>query len=157
MRLILNSIIVFTLLMAGCTPKRIPPQMHMGDPQASVHAAQLAASIGGVAYFIIPSHSMEPLLWAWDFIVVDSHFSYDSLESGMMATYQSRWLPKNHTTTTHWTAARQGDEWIMDGQNNSHYESTQPYRMGRAEFEARDDNGLRIGGRVVAIYTQRKT
>lgn len=134
-------------LNAGCTPKRVSPTVHWNESPAQIaqDAAVQAAGIGGVVYLVAPTGSMEPALMGGDYVVVDPKFPYNQLSVGRMTNYQARWLPPEDPTVTHWASAKQGNEWIMDGEHNAHYENTQSYLMGPIEFK----------GVVTDIYTTR--
>lgn len=129
--------------LSGCTPKRTSPTLHYNS--SGVDAAIQASAIHRVSYRVAPTGSMMPFLQGGDFVVVDTRFPYEKLAVGDLVNYQARWLPADFPTVTHWTASKTGNEWIMDGQANAHYENTKPYLMGVNEFR----------GKVTDIYTTR--
>lgn len=138
--------ITIMLIAIGCTPKRKLPIIHYNVPYEAIQGdAMLAAfNIHGEA-FRTDGHSMEPVIFTGDFVVVDTSVKYSSLSQGLMAVYQARWLPPESPPVTHWISSKQGDEWIMDGGNNAHYESDASQRMGAAEYR----------GIVTEIFTTR--
>ncbi len=143
---LLNLLILPFLL--GCTPKRdaVPVIWVKSDAEAWIYSTIKATQIGGRSYKIQPTGSMEPFLTGGDFIVADTNVPYKDVKQGWMATYQARWRPVDADPVCHWVAAAQGNEWIMDGQHNEHYESGPAYQMGEKEFR----------GRVILIFKVRK-
>ncbi len=147
-------LIVVVLVMAGflsapsCTPIRQPVPFYGGlTNQVAVMSAEvLAKIIGGKSYGVLDTKSMEPTLAIGDYVVVFTDAKYEEIEVGWMVVYQARWLENDHPLVSHWVAAKLGNEFIMDGQNNPSYESSAEFRMGKAEFR----------GRIVAIYSTRK-
>lgn len=143
--LVLLAFISVVLLFTSCTPKRQEVPVYWGNtPRQAVVAAGLhAKDVGGVIYQVAPTGSMRPFLEAGDIIVVKP-IPYENVEVGMMANYQASWLPADSPTATHWVADKLGDEYIMDGQANKHYEG-RGQLMGKKEFR----------GIVVGVYTTR--
>lgn len=148
----------FVLAAASCGPKRDVIPFHGGlDPAVAEGSAILKANaIGGASYRVSDTHSMEPYLALGDFVVVDTHAQYKDIKVGWMITYQARWLPPSSSPVTHWCADKLGNEFIMDGQNNEHYENSTEMRMGEIEFNYRNMFLVRTCGRVVEIYSSRK-
>jgi hypothetical protein len=140
-------IIIASLFLVACTPKRdtIPTFWEQTPMQAQIAANLHANEVGGVAYLVAPTGSMEPFITGGDFVVVKP-VPYSTVHVGMAANYQARWRPPESPTVTHWVAAKLGDEWVMDGQANKYYERDASQLMGEKEFR----------GQVIAIYTQRK-
>jgi len=135
------------LALVGCTPKRGDVPTYWGNtPQQALEASKLhARDIGGAYSIILPTGSMEPKITGGDYIVYVNR-PYSSVKVGMLAIYKARWLPPKSSQVCHWVSAKQGDEWIMDGEANRAYENKRDQLMGEKEFI----------GEVVAIYTTRE-
>jgi len=140
-------LIVTFLFLTACTPKRLDvPIFWDQTPGQQVIAAVLhARDIGGLFSPVAYTGSMEPFLTGGDYIVFKK-IPYSEVKVGMMVLYQARWRPEPLSMVCHWVAAKSGDEFIMDGQANAHYEKGDDMRVGEKEFRYQ----------VVAIYTQRK-
>lgn len=137
------ALIALFLALTGCTPKRGDIATYWGNtPNQAQEAARLhAKDVGGEYSLILPTGSMEPKLSGGDWIVWVAR-PYSSVKVGLLAVYKARWLPSDHDQVCHWVSAKQGEEWIMDGENNDRYENTKGQLMGPREFI----------GEVVAIY-----
>ncbi len=157
----LNALSICALLclmaFSSCTPNRNPPVIHYGltAGEVAIQSAIEASAIHGVAYLVAPTGSMEPFISGGDIVVVDNKFPFSAIEVGYMLTYQAQWLPRSNPPVIHWAAQKQGNSWIMDGQNNSHYENEPNQLMRQEDFEFKDKNGIRVGGKVVSVYTER--
>jgi hypothetical protein len=143
------------LLTSGCGYAKHddpPTYSNANSTQARLAAKAHARDIGGDAYPVANTHSMEPVLYGGYWITVDTHFPYDSITRGVIAVYQADWLPKDSGPVAHRTQVKDGDGWLMEGDNvkpeidsntgqNLHSETS--WRMSRANYL----------GKVVAIYT----
>lgn len=131
--------------MAGCAPKRLDPPTFR---ESSAPAAQLAATLqarsaGGLAFHVLDTHSMEPLLFGGDWIVVAPR-PYAELQLGQVVTYRADWLPADSPPVTHRLAQKDGLGWILSGDNNPRSEP---------HWRVTENNFL---GLVVGIWTARK-
>jgi hypothetical protein len=136
---------IFLLALVGCQPKPDKAIVLWEQPAPAIAALAHAREIGGIAFVVAPTGSMEPLITGGDWVVADSRIPYEKLKVGDIVIYQARWLPPMSQLVMHMAAAKLGDEWIMDGIANSHYEREKSERMGRAEYR----------GKVVQVYTKR--
>lgn len=143
--IVLLVLICFTAIVS-CQPKRVSvPTTVVQTAQEAEDLARAGAMVyGGWASIIAPSGSMEPTLSGGDWIVVKPT-TFNEVKKGWMAVYQARWLPPTANLVCHWVADKSGDEFIMDGEANKHYEKGSQ-KMGVAEYR----------GRVVAIYKVQK-
>ena len=143
-----NKLVValMLLVLAGCAPKAPNASLILWEqPSPQIAAQAHAREIRGLAYVVAPTGSMEPYLTGGDFIVVDFTVPFEALKAGDLVNYHAHWLPVGSPTVTHMAAEKSGDEWIMDGIANRHYENG-ALRMTRTDY----------GGRVVQVYTKRK-
>lgn len=133
--------------LCGCGPKAPDASLILWEQPSPVEAAMAHARerLGLQALYVLPTGSMEPFLTGGDWIVVDLSAPFESLAPAMLVLYQARWLPQSSPPVVHMAAARLGDEWIMDGINNSHFERADSQRMGHAEYL----------GTVIQVYTAR--
>lgn len=147
--LLLSFLLVAWFGWVGCEPKPDKSLILWEQPSPKI-AAQLHAAERDVlkALEVLPTGSMEPFLTGGDYIVVDFSVPYDSIKKGDLLIYKARWLPQTdeQPVVCHMAASKQGDEWIMDGIHNEHYESSKEFRMGRKEYRAK----------VIQVYTKRK-
>ena len=146
-RLLALLLVGFALVLAGCGPKAPDKSMILWEqPAPAIAAALHAKEIGGLVLQIAPTGSMEPFLTGGDYVVADVKFPFDRIKEGDVLIYKARWRPADANVVCHRAAAKSGDEWIMDGIANAHYETGSDGRMGPAEFR----------GKVVQVYTKRK-
>lgn len=143
--LICCGVMAFVVLLCSCGPKAPDNSLvAWGQEDPGKAAKEHARAIGGRAYVILPTGSMEPFLTGGDYEVVDLRFSYEKIEPAFLLLYQANWLPASSPPVTHMAAAKSGDEWIMDGVANRHYERG-TLRMTRADYR----------GKIVRVYTRR--
>lgn len=138
-------------------PKNVVPPIvwNLNSNQQLAQAAEHARKINGV-FYTSNGKSMQPIIVAGDILVVDNNIPYESIKEGRIVVYQARWAPRDAYPTAHWAVVKQGKEWIMSGENNPIYERGPNMGMGINEYNATGKLGQKIGGEVVAIYTQRK-
>lgn len=142
--------VLFALALAGCGPKQPAPSLILwGQPSPKLAALAHVQSVAGtrllLAFEVMPTGSMEPFLTGGDWVVADWEATYETIKASDLVLYQANWLPPTSLLVVHMAAAQSGDEWIMDGIANAHYERGS-YRMGRAEYRAK----------VIQIYTKRE-
>lgn len=132
------------LALVACSTKQDnPPVFWDNTPaQAKLAATLHARDVGGLAYYVLNTHSMEPFLVGGDWIVVQPG-NYDALKVGQIITYRADWLPPTDPPVTHRLAQKDSHGWILDGDNNKHYE---------AHWRVTEKNYV---GKVIAVYTTR--
>jgi len=139
-------LIICALALTACGPRTPDKSLILWEQPSPELASYLHASeIQGRAFVVMPTGSMEPFLTAGDHIVADMRARYDAIKAGDLVVYQANWLPADSPIVAHMAASKVGDEWIMDGIANRHYERG-TLRMTRADFR----------GKVVQVYTKRK-
>jgi hypothetical protein len=131
------------LALVGCGPKAPDDRLMLWEqPSPEIAARAHATEIRGIALGI-EGQSMEPFLAAGDWIVADIRLTFDTIKVRDVCIYTPDWLPGK--LVCHMTAAKSGDEWIMDGINNPSYENG-GLRMKRENYK----------GRMVQGYSKRK-
>ena len=136
---------VLALVLLGCSPRQPDAWLVLWEQPAPQIAAQAhAREIAGLAFLVLPTGSMEPLITGGDWVVVDLRVKYEQIQKGDIVQYQANWLPPTAPTVIHMAAAKMSDKWIMDGINNAHYERGSQM-LTRADYR----------GKVVQIYTKR--
>ena len=88
-------LLVLCLGLAACAPKHIDPPLFFHETQIqSLLAANLhAKDVGGSAFYVLNTHSMEPVLFGGDYVVVAPE-PYSGLVAGKVVTYWADWAPK---------------------------------------------------------------
>jgi len=138
-------VVSWVIFVTGCAPKQPDRALILWEqPAPQIAAKAHAKEISGIARPVSPTGSMEPHLFGGDWIVINPAWPWAMLKPRDLANYQASWLPPDVDTVTHMCAAKSGDEWIMDGIANAHYEKG-TLRMVRADYR----------GKVVQVYTRR--
>jgi hypothetical protein len=132
------------VMLFGCGPKPDQSIVLWEQPSPQIAAQAHAREITGRAFVVLSTGSMEPLITGGDWIVVDLRVPYDAIQVRDLLLYQANWLPADAPPVVHMAAAKLGDEWIMDGIANAHYERG-AQRLKRADYR----------GKVVQVYTKR--
>ena len=141
------------LFLAACTPKHEQiPLFTYDTPTLTLLSAQAhAADLNGKSpagepqkglYSVADTHSMEPILWGGDYIVVTllEKRPYSGLKVGEVVTYRADWQSAGAPPVTHRLAQKDKYGWILTGDNTPTYESR--WRMTENEYL----------GTVVGIY-----
>lgn len=102
---------------------------------ANLHAKE----VGGRVYFVLDTHSMEPVLLGGDYIVI-RRVPFTALEVGEIITYTASWQPTSADPVTHRIVGEDAMGLILSGDNNSRSEPR--YRVTNATYH----------GKVIAIY-----
>ena len=145
--------LLFFLGLTACAPRHEEiPLLTYDTPTLTLLSAQAhAADLNGKSpadqpqkglYLMADTHSMEPVMWGGDYIVVapPEKRPYSGLRVGEVVTYRADWLPAGALPVTHRLAMKDKYGWILTGDNNSSYESR--WRMTEEDYL----------GTVVAIY-----
>ncbi len=106
--LCIAALVGFSLIGSGCGwPAHIDPPIYSftkdGDAEraATAHVAQLAEQgHKGLKLFVLDTHSMEPLMFGGDWLVVDTSEPFANLRAGQVITYWAEWN-KVHVPVTH--------------------------------------------------------
>lgn len=132
------------LALVACSTKQDNPPVFWDNTPAQAKLAAMAQAndVHGTAYYVLNTHSMEPFLVGGDWVVVQPD-GYASLQVGQIITYHADWLPPTDPPVCHRLAQKDSYGWILDGDNNRHYE---------ANWRVTEKNFI---GRVVAVYTTR--
>ena len=103
----------------GCFPKNDDPNVVYCDNAVEAYesARGHAARIGGRAFSVADTHSMEPLLYGGDFIVVDPKVSVTTVKPGRVITYYAQWQPADAPPVTHRITDRDGYGLLVAGDN----------------------------------------
>lgn len=129
---------IIILLIAGCASLRGPdPQvaLQVTTPDAEEQARAYASAHSCRCYLLPNTGSMLPFLHEGDWIVIDRHADYDSIQPGDICGYYDGWHHLLHMAVCKW-----GDEtWGMAGINGF---GMDPHAMTRKNFS----------GKVVAVF-----
>lgn len=104
----------------GCFAKPDNPPLYTYDTPilTQLSAAAHAGSINGKLYYMLDTHSMEPVLKGGDWFVVDTTFPYAQITKGIICTYQAKWLPPTAAPVTHRAQVKYPDGWVFEGDQN---------------------------------------
>lgn len=140
-------------LLAGCGPKPQTGLMFYGQPSPELAAMAHASERKGLIWkLVLPTGSMEPFLTGGDAVVIDTFLPFRSARPGAVLLYvpskeKLQYYPgiPEGMPVLHMLAAWVGDEAIMDGIANKHYEGGK-LRITEKEYV----------GTMVAGYTRRE-
>jgi len=110
----------------GCGyPKPIDPPLFTYPTEilTRLSAEARAKDIDGAVFYVLNTHSMEPLLRGGDYIVVlpKQRAPYADLKAGEVITYYASWYTKH--PVTHRLVQKDKDGWILSGDANRYSES----------------------------------
>lgn len=127
------------LVLASCYPARLDPQLYTYDSARVVsESARLhALNVQGTVYLVMDTHSMEPLLFGGDLVVV-APVGFDALKLGQVITYRADWAAPDAPPVTHRIVARDSDGLLLSGDNVAHTEN-------KHRVTARNYVGLVVG------------
>lgn len=120
---------LWVLFVAGCATAspggRLDPTIHFAptDLQAWYAAEYAAAQEGGDVYYLQDTHSMEPLMWGGDYLVVVPG-KFESWKVGQVLTYDAEWMPPGEPNVTHRIVGKDEYGLIMSGDNNPFSEAS---------------------------------
>lgn len=147
------AIALLGVLLGGCGPKPQAGLMFYGQANPVLTAMAHASERPGLIWKqILPTGSMEPFLTGGDTVVIDTSLPFRKAVPGAVLLYlpskeKLKYYPglQEGMPVLHMLAAWSGDEAIMDGIANKHYEK------GDAKLTEKEYLGTMIAG-----YTNRE-
>lgn len=143
----LSSILLGVFLGCGY-PSHIDPLLYTYDSEILVEqsAALHAEDLHGIYLYVLNTHSMEPVLYGGDYIVVDTHASYSNVKLGVIIVYHADWAKPTDPPVVHRVLAKDSAGLLVGGDNVDSQHTENQWRVTEKNYV----------GTVVGIYRMKR-